>query len=142
MLGRGAAMCGAAGREGAAICGAGRAVIAGAEGRTMAGGAEWAIGGAAGRAIGGAAGRAIAAGGAAGRAAGAAAAAGAPAPGLPCCANASTLSAIEEIPTRKIAAKPLPRVNMTALPRYTAARGTQRASARFVRVDTVARIDF
>jgi len=93
----------------------------------MAGGAEWTIGGAAGRAI--------AAGGAAGRATGAA---GAPAPGLPCCANASTLNASEEIPTRKIAAKPLPRVNMTALPRYTAARGTQRASAGIVRIDFVA----
>jgi hypothetical protein len=93
----------------------------------MAGGAEWTIGGAAGRAI--------AAGGAAGRAAGAA---GAAAPGLPCCANASTLNAIEEIPTRKIAAKPLPRANMTALPRYTAARRSQRASAGFVQAKSLA----
>src|SRR5215468_1494293 len=97
-----------AGREGAAICGAGRAAMGGAAGRDMAG--------AAGRAIaGGAAGRAIA-GGAAGRAAGAAAAGGPPC--FPCWANAPALNAIEEIP-RKTATTPRPRGSMIVAPRHT-----------------------
>src|SRR5689334_11728165 len=121
MLGRGAATCGMAGREGAAKCGAGRAAIGGAAGRDIAGGA-------AGRAMaGGAAGRAIAGGGAAGRAAGAAAG-----PGLPGWANAPALRVIVETPT-KIAARPIPRGSMFTAPRRSVAREIQRASSGIVR---------
>jgi hypothetical protein len=132
-LGRGAAMCGTAGRDGAAMCGAGRGAMAGAAGRAIAGGA-------AGRAIagGGAAARGIAAGGAAGRA-GAAAGPGLPCPGW---ADAPTLPAMEPIPRnptpRNNATKPMPRASMTALPRHTVAQPIQRASARIVSAGSMA----
>ena len=92
-------MFGAAGREGAAKCGAGR--MAGADERAIAGGCDMADG----------AGRAIAGGGATGRAAGApeGALAG---PGLPGCPNAS--DSMQAKASMNVT-KPMLRESMTAL---------------------------